>query len=71
MCENTIKGTEGAKVNVLFQGLHMTHIIVVLVYNLNFVFCVPHLILHFKYKWIFYYKLILYHVYYAFIPFIT
>jgi hypothetical protein len=31
--ENTIKGARGAKVEVLFQGLHMTHVIFVLVYN--------------------------------------
>jgi hypothetical protein len=30
------KGTKGAKVKVFFQGLHMTHVIFVLVYNLNF-----------------------------------
>jgi hypothetical protein len=32
--ENTIKGARGTKVKVLFQGLHMTHVIYVLVYNL-------------------------------------
>ncbi len=31
--ENTIKGAKGAKVKVLFQGLHMTHVIFVLVHN--------------------------------------
>jgi len=34
--ENIIKGAKGAKVKVLFQGLHMTHVIPVLVYNLKF-----------------------------------
>jgi hypothetical protein len=29
------KGVKGAKVKVLFQGLHMTHVISMLVYNLN------------------------------------
>jgi hypothetical protein len=31
---------KGAKVKVLFQGLHMTHIIFVLVYN--FKFCISY-----------------------------
>jgi hypothetical protein len=30
-----IKGAKGAKVKVFFQGLHMTHVILVLVYNLK------------------------------------
>jgi hypothetical protein len=30
------KGAKGAKVKVLFQGLHMTRVIFVLVYNLKF-----------------------------------
>ncbi len=34
--ENTVKGTKGVKVKVLFQRLHMTHVIFVLVYNLTF-----------------------------------
>jgi hypothetical protein len=34
-CENTIKKTKGAKVKVLFQGLHMACVIFVLVYNLK------------------------------------
>jgi hypothetical protein len=33
MDENTIKGTKGTKVKVIFQGLHMTHVIFMLVYN--------------------------------------
>jgi hypothetical protein len=32
--ENTIKRVGGTKVNVLFQGLNMTHVIYVLVHNL-------------------------------------
>jgi hypothetical protein len=34
MGENTIKGAKGIKVKVVFQLLHMTHVIFVLVYNL-------------------------------------
>ncbi len=34
--EITVKGAKGLKVNVKFQGLHMTHVIYVLIYNLNF-----------------------------------
>jgi hypothetical protein len=34
--EITVKRTRGAKVKVLFQGLHMTHVIFVLVYNFKF-----------------------------------
>ncbi len=49
--ENTVKGARGTKVKVIFQGLHMTHITFVLVYNFN-VFRVPHLTLHFKYKYV-------------------
>jgi hypothetical protein len=36
MGENTIKGVKNAKVKVIFQGIHMTHVIFVLVYNLKF-----------------------------------
>jgi hypothetical protein len=36
--ENIVKGARGAKVEVLFQGLHMTHVILVLVYN--FIICI-------------------------------
>jgi translation initiation factor 1 (eIF-1/SUI1) len=35
-CEITIKRARGAKVNVNFQGQHMTHVIFALVYNLKF-----------------------------------
>jgi hypothetical protein len=34
--ENTVKGAMGAKVKVLFQGLHVTCVIFMLVYNLKF-----------------------------------
>ncbi len=34
--EITAKGAKGAKVKVLFQGLHMTNVIFVLVYKLKF-----------------------------------
>jgi hypothetical protein len=34
--ENTVKGAKGAKVKVIFQGLHMTHVVFVLVYNFKF-----------------------------------
>jgi hypothetical protein len=33
-----VKKAKGAKVKVLFQGLHMTHVTFVLVYNLKFCF---------------------------------
>jgi hypothetical protein len=35
MDENMVKGAKGAKVKILFQGLHMTRVIYVLVYNLK------------------------------------
>jgi hypothetical protein len=31
--ENMVKGAKGAKIKVIFQGLHMTHVVFVLVYN--------------------------------------
>jgi hypothetical protein len=34
MGEIVVKGTKGTKVKIIFQGLHMTHVIFVLVYNL-------------------------------------
>jgi hypothetical protein len=34
--EIMVKGATGAKVKILFQGLHMTHIIPMLVYDLKF-----------------------------------
>jgi hypothetical protein len=36
--EIMVKKAKGAKVKVIFQGLHMTHVIFALVYN--FVFCI-------------------------------
>jgi len=50
--EIMVKGTKGAKVKVLFQGLHMTCVIFALVYNLKFCILDTHLALHFKYKYI-------------------
>jgi hypothetical protein len=34
--EITVKRVRGAKVNVNFQGLQMTHVIFMLIYNLKF-----------------------------------
>jgi hypothetical protein len=34
--EIPVKRARGTKVKILFQGLHMTHVISVLVYNLKF-----------------------------------
>jgi heme/copper-type cytochrome/quinol oxidase subunit 3 len=34
--ENRIKGAKGAKVKFLLQGLHMTHVTFVLIYNFKF-----------------------------------
>jgi hypothetical protein len=51
--ENTIKGARGAKVEVLFQGLHMTHVILVLVHNfIIFISNTPFNITFFIYKYI-------------------
>ncbi len=36
--ENTIKRARGTKVKVLFQGLHMTHVIMCWFITYNFVF---------------------------------
>jgi hypothetical protein len=44
--ENMVKGGKGTKVKILFQGLHTTHVIYVLVYNLKF--CILSLTLHVK-----------------------
>ncbi len=46
----TAKGVKGTKVKIFFQGLHMKHVIFVLVYTL--VFWISHLILHVRYKYI-------------------
>ncbi len=55
MGENIVKRAKGTKVKVIFQGLHMTHVIFVLVYNFKFIFMfwVPPPTLHFRYKYIF------------------
>jgi hypothetical protein len=34
--EKTVKKAKGTKVKVLFQGLHMTHVIPTLAYNLKY-----------------------------------
>jgi hypothetical protein len=52
MGEIMVKGAKGAKAKILFQGLHMTHVIHALVYNLKFYILIPHLALHFRYKYI-------------------
>jgi hypothetical protein len=36
MGENIVKKTKGAKIKVLFQGLYVTHGILILVYSLIF-----------------------------------
>jgi len=36
MSENILKGARGTKVKILFQGLHMTCVIFMLVYNSKF-----------------------------------
>jgi hypothetical protein len=33
--ENTVERANGTKVKVIFQGLYMTHVVYVLVYNLK------------------------------------
>jgi hypothetical protein len=50
--ENTVKGANGAKVKVLLQGLYITHVIFVLVYNFKFCISYTHLTVHFKYEYI-------------------
>jgi hypothetical protein len=53
-----------------FQGLILTCDIQVMVYNLNFSFFIPNLTLCARYDF-FFYKLILYHIYYASMFFTT
>jgi len=53
MGESMVKDAKGAKLKILFQGLHMTHVIFVLDYNLKFCILGTPLALHFKYKYIF------------------
>jgi hypothetical protein len=65
-----VKGAKGAKVKVLFQGLHMTCVISILVYNSKFCISDTYLTLYFRYKYILTLKF-LYYVYYAFMPSIT
>jgi hypothetical protein len=49
--ENTLKGTRGANVKVLFQGLHMTGVSFLCWFIINvFVFWKPNLTLHVNYK---------------------
>jgi hypothetical protein len=45
-----VKGAKGAKVKILFQGLHMTCVISMLVYNLKYCISDTPLTLHFRYK---------------------
>ncbi len=50
--ENMVIGAKGAKVKIIFQGLHMTRVIFMLVYN--FKFCILNTLfnLHLKYEYI-------------------
>jgi hypothetical protein len=50
--ENTVKGANGTKVKVIFQGLYMTHVVLCWFITLKFVFRVPLLTPHFTYKYI-------------------
>jgi len=50
--ENTVKGANGTKVKVIFQGLYMTHVVLCWFITLKFVFRVPPLTPHFTYKYI-------------------
>jgi hypothetical protein len=50
--ENTIKRIRGAKVKVFYQGLHMTCVIFVLVYNFKFCISNTPFNIAFKYKYI-------------------
>jgi hypothetical protein len=36
MGENIVKGAGGVKIKIHFQGLHMTHVVFMLVYKLKF-----------------------------------
>jgi len=51
MGESMVKGAKGVKVKILFQGLHITCVIFVLVITLKFVFQIFPLTLHFRYKY--------------------
>jgi hypothetical protein len=48
-----IKVAKGTKVKVIFQGLHMTFVILCWFIILKLVFQVPSLTLHFRYNYIF------------------
>jgi len=50
--ENMVKKIRGTKLKVLVQGLHMIHVSFVLVITSKFVFQIPNLIYHVKYKYI-------------------
>jgi hypothetical protein len=47
-----VKGARGAKVKVLFQGLHMICVVFVLVYIFKICILGTPLTLHFRYKYI-------------------
>jgi hypothetical protein len=49
--ENIVKGARGAKVKIIFQGLHMTRHFENWFITLNFVFWIPTLTLHVRYKY--------------------
>jgi hypothetical protein len=66
-----VKKSRGVKVKILFQGLHMTHAIFVLVYNFIIYILNTFFSTIFQMLIDFDYKLILYHVYYVFMPSIT
>jgi hypothetical protein len=66
-----IKRAKGAKVKFLSQGLYMTCVVSVLVYNFKFYILGILFNIAFYIQIHFNYKLILYHVYYAFMPSIT
>jgi hypothetical protein len=48
--ENIVKGARGAKVQILFQGLHMTHHFFCWFITLNSIFWTPILTFHVRYK---------------------
>jgi hypothetical protein len=63
-----VKGVRGTNVKVLIQGLHMTSVVFVLVYN--FIICIlgTPFNIAFYIKYILIKNLILYHVYYNSCP---
>jgi hypothetical protein len=48
--ENIVKGARGAKVQILFQGLHMTRHFFGWFIALNSIFWIPILTFHVRYK---------------------